>query len=95
MLLSVREDRKKGLTSAIFSKTARIMSVGIHAILDLLLLIQQKLCIVKYRYVSLSLFSVRREIFYFLLDRLGFIVTCTLVTLELLTGIHGNGYGLH
>jgi len=25
-----------------------------------------------------------------LLDRLGFSVTCTMVTLELLTGIHGN-----
>jgi len=27
-----------------------------------------------------------------LLDQLGFSVTCTLVTLELLTGIQGQGY---
>jgi len=32
---------------------------------------------------------------YLLLDRMGFSITCTLVTLELLTGIHGKGYRLH
>jgi len=43
-----------------------------------------------------ALYSVRQgRCVDLLLDRLGFSVTCTLVTLELLTGIHGKGYTDH
>ena len=45
---------------------------------------------------ALALFSVRQgRCVDLLLDRLGFSVTCTMITLELLTGIHGKGYRLH
>jgi len=43
----------------------------------------------------LALFSVRQGRWVdLLLDLLGFSVTCTLVTLELLPGIHGKGHRL-
>jgi len=44
----------------------------------------------------LVLFSVRLARWAdLLLDRLGICITCILVTLELLTEIHGKGYRLH
>jgi len=44
--------------------TARKMSVDTDAIPDLLLLMQQKLCIVQYRYGSLSRVRVRVTLFF-------------------------------